>query len=265
MSQAKWQTLQWAGRIAKYATLNRLSDSFGFGYVDPPPPDPQQGETLKPQRVRFIQWFGFRSRPVVTGGEGVVVAPRGGPTNAIAVAMDNLKVGPTDLQEGESVQYSSGGGTIKCDAQGGITLTGKGGGVVSLDPSQPTVSTSDTLLVDHIAGQGGIPVAVPGPGLGTMPPGTVLVTGHDAAMTVEMTVMDPAATPDLLCTITFGKTYGSAPNITGICPQSSNLASPPPSGVAGCMYALALPGAVQFTSTLPFTPGTYRFSFGVVG
>lgn len=126
MSQEKWQVLQWAGRIVKYATLSGLSSKFGWGSVDCPAIDPEQGDRPSQQRVRIMQMFGFRSAPKVTGAECIVVAPRGGATNAVAVAVDNLGVGPTDLKEGESAMYSSGGSTIRQSDAGKITIDSSG-------------------------------------------------------------------------------------------------------------------------------------------
>lgn len=147
MSLIKWQVLQWAGRMVKYATLSRLSDRFGFGYVDSPPIDPEAGEERTQQRVRFLQWFGFRSRPKVSGGEAIVVAPRGGATNAVAVAADNLGVGPTDLLEGESVMYGSGGSTLKHDQPGKVSINAGG--------TSDVVVNGGTLKVARVTDQVG--------------------------------------------------------------------------------------------------------------
>lgn len=122
MSQLKAQVLLWAGRIAKYATLNSLTNKFPYAFVDRPREDPELGDKSRPQRVRFLQWFGFRSVPKVVGAECVVVAPRTGAVNALAVAVDNLSYGPIDLKEGESVMYGVGGSTIKHDQAGKVTV-----------------------------------------------------------------------------------------------------------------------------------------------
>lgn len=133
MSQLKWQVLQWAGRIAKYAQLSALSERFGFGYVSLPIANQQLGEKGAQQRVRFLQDFGFRSRPVVSGGECVVVAPRAGATNAIALAADNLGHGPTDLKEGEVAVYCKVNGTV-------IRLTEDGLSLAAASPKDVTVN-----------------------------------------------------------------------------------------------------------------------------
>lgn len=133
MSIEKWKILQVAGRLLKYAQLAALSDKFGYGYVSPPPEDPEQGDEPTQQRVRFLQWFGFRSRPVVNGGEAIVAAPRGGTTNAVALAADHLGYGPTDLKEGESAVYDKSGSVIHLFEDGSLSVTAKGGAVVTLD------------------------------------------------------------------------------------------------------------------------------------
>lgn len=121
----RYQVLQIASRMVKYASLSNLGNTFGYGSVQGPVADGSLGQQQCQQPVRFMQWFGFRSRPVVKQGEAVVVACRGGTSNAVAVAADNLAHGPTDLDEGESVMYSSGGSTIRQDTAGKITINAK--------------------------------------------------------------------------------------------------------------------------------------------
>lgn len=133
MSVERWRILQIAGRLLKYAQLAALSDKFGYGYVSPPPEDPEQGDEPTQQRVRFLQWFGFRSRPVVEGGEAIVGAPRGGTTNAVALAADHMGYGPTDLKEGESAVYDKAGSVIRLFEDGSLSITTKSGVTVNLD------------------------------------------------------------------------------------------------------------------------------------
>lgn len=121
----RYQVLQIASRMVKYASLSNLGNTFGYGSVQGPVADGSLGQQQCQQPVRFMQWFGFRSRPVVKQGEAVVVACRGGTSNAVAVAADNLAHGPTDLDEGESVMYSSGGSTIRQDTAGKIMIDAK--------------------------------------------------------------------------------------------------------------------------------------------
>ncbi len=121
----RYRVLQVAQRMIKYATLSRLGSKFGYGFVAGPPADGSLGQEDAQQPVRFMQWFGFRSRPVVKQGESIVVAPRGGTSNAVAICADNLAHGPTDLAEGESVMFSSGGSTIRQDTAGKVTVDAK--------------------------------------------------------------------------------------------------------------------------------------------
>jgi phage gp45-like len=118
--------------MVKYATQSALSDRFGFGYVAPPQIDESDGDKSTQQRVRFMQWFGFRSTPVVKNGECIVVAPRGGPSNAVALAADNLSYGPLDLAEGETVVYDKSGSIIRLHSSGDITIIPKAGSRVKL-------------------------------------------------------------------------------------------------------------------------------------
>ena len=153
MSIEKWKILQVAGRLLKYAQLAALSDKFGYGYVSPPPEDPEQGDEPTQQRVRFLQWFGFRSRPVVNGGEAIVAAPRGGTTNAVALAADHLGYGPTDLKEGESAVYDKSGSVIHLFEDGSLSVTAKGGAVVTLDKD----GGFTIVIGTQSNGQGGLP------------------------------------------------------------------------------------------------------------
>lgn len=133
MSATRWQVLQWVARMVKYATLAGLSDRFGFGYVTPPPVDAEDSEQNTQQRVRFMQWFGFRSVVVVQGAEAIVVAPRGGATNAVALAADNLGFGPTDLKEGEVAVYDQAGSVIRLSRDGSLKITSHSGAAIELD------------------------------------------------------------------------------------------------------------------------------------
>lgn len=148
MSQLKWQVLQWAGRIAKYAQLSALSERFGYGYVSLPLANQQLGEKAAQQRVRFLQSFGFRSRPVVSGGECVVVAPRAGATNAIALAADNLGHGPTDLKEGEVAVYCKVNGTVIRLTEDGLSIAAASAKDVTVNGgTQPVARKGDPVQI----------------------------------------------------------------------------------------------------------------------
>src|SRR5262245_49091155 len=120
--------LQISGRIVKYARYagNRRTASGGWlgaGYVQGPDPDPDLGETMQNQPVRLMQWFGFRSAPPEQGSEAVVCTGRGGASNALVPAVDNLQLGPLDLKDGEAAMYNSVSGTIvKLDQDGNVTI-----------------------------------------------------------------------------------------------------------------------------------------------
>ena len=163
MSEVKSQVLLWAGRIVKYATLASLSDRFGYGKVAGPQEDPSQGDKSSAQPVRFMQWFGFRSSPVVKGGEAIVVAPRGGPSNAVALAADNLSVGPTDLKEGEAVVYGKEGQVLRQAQDGRTTIDAASGKDVVVNGGTKTVAREGDeadggALSVQIATVAGVPV-----------------------------------------------------------------------------------------------------------
>jgi len=94
-----------AGRMVKWSTVSSLTSNFGGLNATMPPVDPALGDKSTTQTCRNMIGFGFRSAPV-TGSECIVTAPRAGAVNATVVASDHLGYGPTDLAEGDSVQYS---------------------------------------------------------------------------------------------------------------------------------------------------------------
>lgn len=133
------QVLGWAGRIAKWAQFSS-NNGFGRGFMQGPEEDQTLGETAQPQPVRLLQNFGFRSVLRQGAGEGVVIAARGGPANAIAVAIDDQQVGPTDLKEGEVCVYNSEDKDdalcrILLDTDGNVTIIPKAGAKVKLGDS----------------------------------------------------------------------------------------------------------------------------------
>lgn len=139
--------LQWAGRLVRFIGLARLADRFGYAYLSPGALDPQQGEQPKQRPVKLLQSFGFRSSPKVLGSQGLVLAPRAGLSNGVAIAVDNFAVGPLDLKEGESVMFSAGGSTLKQDQAGKITCNAAAG--------QDVVVNGGTLKVVRVTDQVG--------------------------------------------------------------------------------------------------------------
>jgi len=114
-----------AGRMLKWSTISSAATKFGFYQGTLPPAQP--GEPANTQPVRVFQDFGFRSA-LPPGTEIIVGAPRGGATNAVVLASDNMGHGPTDLAEGEVAVYNKVSGTvIKLDKDGTITITAGAG------------------------------------------------------------------------------------------------------------------------------------------
>lgn len=189
----RYQVLQIASRMVKYASLSNLGNTFGYGSVQGPVADGSLGQQQCQQPVRFMQWFGFRSRPVVKQGEAVVVACRGGTSNAVAVAADNLAHGPTDLQEGESVMYSSGGSTIRQDTAGKVTIDAKTtADVVVNSGSAKVVRVGDLVASGSITSQ-------------------VVTMGASTAITLTYIDQDGAITPLLALNFNAGLLTAATP------------------------------------------------------
>jgi phage gp45-like len=159
------QVLGWASRIAKWAQFSS-NNGFGRGFMQGPEEDPTLGEKPQPQPVRLLQNFGFRSVLRQGSGEGVVIAARGGPANAIAVAVDDQQVGPTDLKEGEVCVYNAKDtGSTKCrikldenadvSVNDGTAKVGRVGDKVSVKIYYTTAIVMGTTVVTSISGTAG--------------------------------------------------------------------------------------------------------------
>ncbi len=162
MTSDRWQILQVAARLVKWVQLGSLGSKWGFGTVQGPPADPAEGEEDTSQPARYMSWFGFRSAPVLAGGEGIVVAPRGGSSNATVIATDNLGLGPTDLKEGEVAVFDKAGSVIRLYEDGSIRVVGKAGNQILVDkdgnvdvlpsPSgSARLGTNDPAKLSHVA------------------------------------------------------------------------------------------------------------------
>lgn len=167
-------------------------------------------------------------------------------------------------EDGSASWQSRGSSKIELGNNGSGNWRSAGGANIALSATEPRVRVNETLHADHFAGGILIPVAIPGPALGTTPPGTVLATGTDAAFTLTLDVQDPAALPGLAATITFAKPYDAEPHL-GMCIKSTILATPPPAGIAGALYVLAFPNTMLLFSTLQIPVGIHRLSLTVVG
>lgn len=122
-----------AARLCKYATIAR-STAKGYDFITKP--EAGADEPDNQEQARRLQDFGLRSVPVA-GSECAVIASRGGSSNRIIVASDNLKFGPLDLKEGEVCIYSkadTGGALcrILLDVDGNVTVIPKAGAKVRL-------------------------------------------------------------------------------------------------------------------------------------
>ena len=152
MTSDRSQILQVAARLVKWAQLGSLGSKWGFGTVQGPPADPAEGEEDTSQPARYMSWFGFRSAPVIAGGEGIVVAPRGGSSNATVIATDNLGLGPTDLKEGEVAVFDKAGSTIRLYQDGTVRIIGKSGVPIVITPSGDVrIGTDDPAKLSHVA------------------------------------------------------------------------------------------------------------------
>lgn len=127
MSKERWQVLTWAGRLIKMAALSAWSSRFGVGYIEGTAVDTGLGQQAGQQKVTFYQWQGFRVKPKAQGTQAVVLAPRAGSSNAVAVACDDLTSGPMPTEELEPVIYDGAGSSITFRADKSIEiLTGAG-------------------------------------------------------------------------------------------------------------------------------------------
>lgn len=152
MTSDRSQILQVAARLVKWVQLGSLGSKWGFGTVQGPPADPAEGEEDTSQPARYMSWFGFRSAPVIAGGEGIVVAPRGGTSNATVIATDNLGIGPTDLKEGEVAVFDKAGSTIRLYQDGTVRIIGKSGVPIVITPSGDVrIGTDDPAKLSHVA------------------------------------------------------------------------------------------------------------------
>lgn len=109
-----------AGRIAKYAIVAKSTATGHACAVEGPEREADEPDSQEP--ARRMQDFGLRSIPPV-GSECAVIRSRGGASNAIIIATENLSHGPTDLKEGETSLFCKAtGALVKMDMNGKITI-----------------------------------------------------------------------------------------------------------------------------------------------
>ena len=187
----------------------------------------------------------------------------GDPRNAayFPLAMRNYR--PTGGKSGDSAPYSQSDGkqaVVWARQDGTLTAESGGGAKAELSPTAKEIRLTANVYADHIAGKDTLPTFAPGPALGG---GAGVVVGSDIAMTLTMvSVGGPAG---LLGTVQFGALWTTQPKLSGPMPTSQTMATIPPAGLAGAVFAVITPVQIQFFSSVPVPPGIYSFTFTVVG
>ena len=187
----------------------------------------------------------------------------GDPRNAayFPLAMRNYR--PTGGKSGDSALYSQSDGkqaVVWARQDGTLTAESGGGAKAELSPTAKEIRPTANVYADHIADKDTLPTFAPGPALGG---GAGVVVGSDIAMTLTMvSVGGPAG---LLGTVQFGALWTTQPKLSGPMPTSQTMATIPPAGLAGAVFAVITPVQIQFFSSVPVPPGIYSFTFTVVG
>jgi len=133
MSALRDQVKMWAGQLIKTAKLSSWGQKWGTVNIAGAAVDTSLGQKASPQSVVFYQWQGFRVKPKLQGTQAVVLAPRGGSANAVAVACDDLTTGPQPADELEPVIYDAAGSTITFDKSGSVEIRTASGATALLD------------------------------------------------------------------------------------------------------------------------------------
>ena len=136
ISQQRRKNLEWSGRLIHWSLVTTPSDQQDLTYINSFVADEDGGEQQTNEPVRHLQTFGFRSRPPVNS-EIVSVSVAGSGSQKVAIASDNMGLGPSDLKEGESVVYSQSGSTVLLDKDGNVTIIPKSGAKVRLGSGTP--------------------------------------------------------------------------------------------------------------------------------
>jgi len=187
----------------------------------------------------------------------------GDPRNAswFPLAMKNYR--PTGGKPGDSALYSQSDAkqaVIWARQTGQLTAESAGGAKLDMSATAADVQVTADLYANHIAGKDTLPTFAPGPALGG---GAGVVLGSDIAMTLTMVSLGGPA--GLLGTVQFGAQWQTQPKLSGPMPTSQTMATPPPVGLAGAVYAVITPVQIQFFATTAVPPGIYSFTFIVVG
>lgn len=95
--------------------------------------------------VARIQNFGRSSCPPA-GAEGVFVLVGGARTHAVAIAVDDPRYRPRDLEPGEQVLYTPQGSEIRMKASGEIAITTTG--PVTVNAADVDVNATQSVTID---------------------------------------------------------------------------------------------------------------------
>lgn len=187
----------------------------------------------------------------------------GDPRNAAYFPLGMRNYRPTGGKSGDSALYSQSDGkqAVVWTRQDG-TLTAESGGSakVEMAPTTKEIRMTADVYADHIAGKDTLPTFAPGPALGG---GAGVVVGSDIAMSLTMVSLGGPA--GLLGTVQFGALWTTQPKLSGLMPTSQTMATLPPAGLAGAVFAVITPVQIQFFAAVPAPPGIYSFTFTAVG
>ncbi len=136
VSHQRRRSLEWSGGLIHWSQVTSASDQQDLTYINSFVADEDAGEQQTNEPVRHLQTFGFRSRPPVSS-EIISVSVAGSGSQKVAIASDNMGLGPSDIKEGESVVYSQSGSTILLDKDGNVTIIPKSGAKVRLGSGTP--------------------------------------------------------------------------------------------------------------------------------
>lgn len=197
MSALRDQVKMWAGQLIKTAKLSSWGQKWGTVNIAGAAVDTSLGQKASPQSVVFYQWQGFRVKPKLEGTQAVVLAPRGGSANAVAVACDDLTTGPQPADELEPVIYDAAGSTITFDKSGSVEIKTASGATALLDSDgniwlipktgkQVNAGTGVTAQLDKLVTHSELQTALD------------LVAGHVHPVSGASTGASPTLTPPAL-------------------------------------------------------------------
>jgi hypothetical protein len=142
------QSIEWSGRLVHWSQITTDSDRPDLVYINSFVADQDAGETQTNEPAKHIQLYGFRSKPPV-GCEVISLVCSGGSSQKVVVASDNAKLGPTDLNPGETAIYTKSGSVVKFDKDGNISITAAAGKDVTVNGGTLNVARkTDKVIAD---------------------------------------------------------------------------------------------------------------------